>query len=602
MAEFIGHFLFANIIISLFIISVTAVKRLLRPHLSSRIQYNLWFLVLLLLIVPFLPSGLFKEYGLSSWGNPAAADTVTEAVHTADKFAAAVPENSKDWMNDFAVSVRHGLDPSMLGLLSVIWIAGMIFAALFLLRSGIKMNRLKRSALPLQSLKVRRLYEQCLKESGIKRKLPVYSTAFLKSPIMTGIVQPKIYLPIALISDYSSRDLRYMILHELQHYKYKDSFANLIMNTAGIVYWYHPLVWYALKEMRCDRELACDTSVLYILGENECENYGNTLLNFAGKVSLAPFPFVSGLAGSMKQMRRRILNIAGYRTESSAVKIKGIAAYVVIAALLSLSAPILSSSAAEKEYGRFDESGRQVRYTELSSAFGGQNGSFVLYDTKNNSWEIQNRDYADLRVAPNSTYKIYLALLGLEEQVITPEQSFLPWDGEQYPIEAWNSDQDLDSAMKNSVNWYFQNIDQKVGISKAEEYVKNIGYGNEDVSGGTASYWLESSLKISPIEQVELLKKLYENEIGTDSKNINRVKNALRLNSDSRGTLYGKTGTGMVNGQETNGWFIGFIETPDNVCFFAVNLQGKDKANGSSASEIALKILADRGFWNTDSL
>ncbi len=50
--------------------------------------------------------------------------------------------------------------------------------------------------------------------------------------------------------------------------------------------------------MRNDREIACDTSVLEMLNENTYEEYGNTLINFAEKVSLAHFPFAAGL-GSM---------------------------------------------------------------------------------------------------------------------------------------------------------------------------------------------------------------------------------------------------------------------------------------------------------------
>ena len=100
---------------------------------------------------------------------------------------------------------------------------------------------------------------------GIHRDIPVYSTAFLKSPIIVGLLKPCIYLPIHLISDYNESDMRYMLLHELQHYKHHDAIGSFLMNLAGVVYWFNPLVWYALKEMRNDREVACDTSVLKCL-------------------------------------------------------------------------------------------------------------------------------------------------------------------------------------------------------------------------------------------------------------------------------------------------------------------------------------------------
>ena len=99
----------------------------------------------------------------------------------------------------------------------------------------------------------------------ITRNIPIYSTAFLKTPIITGIFKTRIYMPIHLISDHQKTDVRYILLHELQHYKHKDSLANYLMFLTAILYWFNPIVWYALKEMRNDREIACDTSVLKCL-------------------------------------------------------------------------------------------------------------------------------------------------------------------------------------------------------------------------------------------------------------------------------------------------------------------------------------------------
>ena len=68
---------------------------------------------------------------------------------------------------------------------------------------------------------------------------------------------------------------------------------------------------------------------------------------------------------------------------------------------------------------------------------------FPLYDLGNDAWSIHDIEHATLRVAPDSTNKIYDALFGLEEGVITPQDSFIAWNGESYPFEAWNADQTL---------------------------------------------------------------------------------------------------------------------------------------------------------------
>lgn len=175
--------------------------------------------------------------------------------------------------------------------------------------------------------------------------------------------------------------------------------------------------------------------------------------------------------------------------------------------------------------------------------------------------------------------------------------SIIAWNGENYPFEAWNADQTLQSAMASSVNWYFQSVDEQLGASDVYSYIQEIGYGNENMSGDFSSYWMESSLEISPIEQVELLTKLQNNSFGFAPENINAVKDAIRLSSSDTGTLYGKTGTGRVNGQDVNGWFIGYIETADNTYFFATNISADSDATGGNATEITMSILSDMNIW-----
>lgn len=68
--------------------------------------------------------------------------------------------------------------------------------------------------------------------------------------------------------------------------------------------------------------------------------------------------------------------------------------------------------------------------------------------------------------------------------------------------------------MENSVNWYFQSIDSRLGAGRVQDYLHKISYGNQDSSAGLSSYWLEASLKISPMEQTALLIKLYRNDFG----------------------------------------------------------------------------------------
>jgi len=627
MADFGIRFFLCNIFICAIIGLFLIAKHLLRRCLTSRMQFHLWFLLLGLLAVPFIPvrPARFSQVFLmlDKWKNAASPGMEAAAETAANVNTSAITEQ----INDFALSVSDGI-PSVIGhILFGIWLIGLLAMLLFVIKSNARLNALKKSALPLQSREVRMIYSGCLSEMKIKKEIPIYSTAFLKSPIMTGLCRPRIYLPIHLISDFlmsvethtaipekenyvhverhksipgayfTAADMRFMLLHELQHYKHKDALASYLMNLFGVLYWFNPFVWYALKEMRNDREVACDTSVLRLLGENDYEAYGNTLINFAEKISLSPFPFAAGISGSMKQMQKRIINISSYEKPSAREKIKGFIVFGIIALMLWSLTPMLSTYAAEQSYDTWDISPEKLELLDLSAAFNGYEGSFVLYDRKTGTWSVYDMEHAAFRTAPNSTYKIYDALFGLEEGLITAQDSFMTWDGVHYPFEAWNADQDLHSAMASSVNWYFQEIDKRLGVSTIRSYIQKIGYGNENISSDLSSYWMQSRLKISPVEQVELLTRLYNNDFGFTAENINAVKDSILLFSSENQSFYGKTGTGQVNGNDINGWFIGFIEDADNTYFFAANIQSAENASGSKASEISLSVLSDMGIW-----
>ena len=602
MADFGIRFFLCNIFICIIIGFLMIVKRVFKNYLTSRMQFNLWFLLLGILAVPFVPfrpasfTQVLALFGI--WKNAVSSNkgTITESVLNPNTSGAV------NQMNDFALSVSRET-PSIIGLiLCGIWLAGILAMILLVIKSISRLNAMKKSALPLQNKAVRILYHNCLKEMKIKRKIPVYSTAFLKSPVIVGLFNPRIYLPIHLISDFNATDMRYMLLHELQHYRHKDALAGFFMNFFGVLYWCNPCVWYALKEMRSEREVACDTSVLHLLDESDYEDYGNTLINFAEKVSLTPFPFAAGISGSMKQMQQRIANISSYKKPSVFRKLTGFTAFATISVILSGLAPMLSTYAAEQSRYQWDIPSDKVSTIDLSVWFSGYEGSFVLYDLNGDTWKVYDMEQATLRTAPNSTYKIYDALFGLEEGVIAPDDSFMAWDGTNHPFEAWNGNQDLLSAMQSSVNWYFEEIDKQIGSSAIQDYIQKIGYGNEIVNANLSTYWMQDALKISPVEQVELLTALHNNQFDFAPENINAVKNSICLfsseNFSSEGkNFYGKTGTGRVDGQDVNGWFVGLLETTGNTYFFATNIQAEENATGSKASEISLSILSHMGIW-----
>ena len=540
-------------------------------------QYNLSIIFLAVLIVPFLP--INSAPSSISWRHLLTASSSTNGdIQTT--FLSGNGYNL-DKINDFAVSVSTQIPTFIHTLLVFFWSIGIFIMFFLLYRSVKQVKALHSSALPLQNEELNALYIECLNEVNSKHTIPIYSTAFLKSPVLAGFLHPRIYLPIHLISDFnagtiSATDIRYMLLHELQHYKHKDILIGYLINTVNVFYWFNPLIWYFLKRIRQERELACDSAVLQLLKETEYKSYGNTLINFAETIALSPFPLTMGISGNIKQLKGRILNIASFHQPTFKQKIRGYLICIFVSTIIIGCIPILSAYASDQTGYHFDTTEKNITQLNLSSNFGDYTGSFVLYDQSADKWNIYNMEHAS---------------------IITPEHSTFTWNGEPYPFNSWEADQDLTSAIHNSVNWYFQAIDSQAGFEAVRTFLQTINYGNQNTGTNLNLYWTDFSLKISPIEQVELLQDFYQNNFHFDSKNIQAVKKALLLSTTSSGSLYGKTGTGRVNGKDVNGWFIGYIETSNNTYYFATNIQSSSGATGSQATEITKSVLSNLGIW-----
>lgn len=149
------------------------------------------------------------------------------------------------------------------------------------------------------------------------------------------------------------------------------------------------------------------------------------------------------------------------------------------------------------------------------------------------------------------------------------------------------------SAFPNSVNWYYQEVASRVGKDKMQNYLNLIKYGNTNISGGITKFWLQSTLRISPIEQILLLKNIYTYQMPFSHKNIDVIKKLMILSQDSGIVLSGKSGSVDKNGKGINGLFVGYIERDSNVYFFSISIEG-DGANGSIAQNIAINILKNR--------
>ena len=226
----------------------------------------------------------------------------------------------------------------------------------------------------------------------------------------------------------------------------------------------------------------------------------------------------------------------------------------------------------------------------------GYEGSFVLYNLKEKSFAFHNQKRAQEGFLPASTFKVLNSLIGLETGVIKDANHEFKWDGKTRKYPAWNKDHTLQSAIKYSVVWYYQKLARQVGATRMKEYLAKTGYGNGDISAGLDRFWLKGGFRVTSMEQIKLLRALYANKLPFSRRNQEIVKTIMLLEKTPEYTIRAKTGLTMTGPAESVGWYIGYVETKDNVYFFATNLQGgvADKKFADARKDITRQILRMR--------
>lgn len=227
-------------------------------------------------------------------------------------------------------------------------------------------------------------------------------------------------------------------------------------------------------------------------------------------------------------------------------------------------------------------------------------GTFALYDQKKNKYILYNPEQFRKEFTPASTFKICNSLIGLETGVIKDENTVIKWDGIQRNNPNWNSDQDLKTAFKNSTVWYYQELAKRVGGKQMKHWLDTADYGNADTSGGIDKFWLSGGLRISPEQQIDFLKRLQNNELPFSQRSVDIVKKIMIARDTLGYIIRAKSGWGFQDNKDT-GWYTGYLETNDNVYYFANFIQTGNPENkefANARTDIVYSVLSELKLIN----
>ena len=202
-------------------------------------------------------------------------------------------------------------------------------------------------------------------------------------------------------------------------------------------------------------------------------------------------------------------------------------------------------------------------------------GSILIYDLNKDIYYSNDFEWSNKGNLPASTFKIANSIIGLETGVIENDSVIFKWDGEKKWLKNWEQDLILRDAFQFSCVHCYQEVARKVGSKRMNDYVSKLNYGNLEIdSTNIDKFWLEGESRISQMQQIDFLKRLYNFELPISKRTESIMRNIMLIEETDQYKLSGKSGLSNNNG-EYNGWFVGFVEFKNNTYLFATNLEPK---------------------------
>ncbi|HHO5395075.1 TPA: beta-lactam sensor/signal transducer BlaR1 [Staphylococcus aureus] len=561
-------------------------RYILKRYFNYMLNYKVWYLTLLAGLIPFIPIkfSLFKFNNLNNQ-----EPTVESNSHNLNPNI-----NTTKPVHEFTTDIHKFNWDSIDNICTVIWIVLVIILSFKFLNSLLYLKYLKKQSLYLNE-KEKNKINKILFNYQYKRNIVIRKAESIHSPTTFWYGKYIILIPSLYFKSINDKKLKYIILHEYAHAKNRDTLHLIIFNIFSIAMSYNPLIQIVKRKMIHDNEVEADRFVLNNINKNEFKSYAEAIMDSVLKTPFFNKNILShSFNGKKSLLKRRLINIKEANLKKQSKLILIFICIFTFFIMIIQSQFLMGQSLTDYNYKKPLQSDYQI--LDESKNFGSNSGSFVMYSMKKDKYYIYNEKESRKRYSPDSTYKIYLALFGLDRHIISDKNSRMSWNHNHYPFDSWNKDQDLNTAIQNSVNWYFERISNQISKNYTSDQLKQLNYGNKNL-GSYKAYWLEDSLKISNLEQVIVLKNMMEQNNHFSKNEKKQLSSSLLIRKNENYELYGKTGTGIVNGKYNNGWFVGYVITNHDKYYFSTHLSD-EKASGENAKLINEKILKEMGVLN----
>lgn len=369
-------FLVFKLIIELSIISLVPItvviitNKILKNRMAYKFQYILYLLIVIRLAVPMLPKTSLSIFNTLEIDKK--KDVVIDVIannNIQDKFyneRLDFSQLNKDMsiyttnLQLFDFNITH---------LFIFWLLIVIILAMYNLIAFIRFRNKINLSKPLKNKEVDFILMDIKTTLNINKNFRIVEMDSINSPAIFVSKKTTILLPTGLLQKLKCEDLKNILFHELCHYKRKDAIPIYLSKIISIIYWFNPLVLYALKECKKTLELSCDEMVLSYIGQDKKLSYGYTIISLINHTQNTTPSIAIAMIGGKKQVTHRIKFIRDFKKKRLPSKVLSLVVIFLLATILFTESTVVASQYINNEISwnyEIDNEGRLKKVDNIN--------------------------------------------------------------------------------------------------------------------------------------------------------------------------------------------------------------------------------------------
>ena len=348
MSEFIKILLSLSVSGALLLLLILGLKPLYKNKFSKRWQYYIWIVVALRFLLPFTPDttivgSLFEKFDTAAITNEIpTSPNVPVPAGTGNNKAEPIQTNREIT----TAAMREPFNKYVC--LFFIWsaLALVLFVRKVTVYQGF-IQYIKAGNKEVSDIKILNLLSDCEEKLNIKTRVELSCNPLIASPMLIGFFRPRIILPVGELED---KELSYIFVHELTHYKQRDMFYKWLIQIVVCVHWFNPFVYLLEKEVNKSCELSCDEKVISVLDDRAKREYGDTLISFLKSNNLYKSSLASvTLTEGAEQLKERLGAIMNFKSKTKTIRVlTGILTLFILSGAVFIGGYSVSAAADSK--------------------------------------------------------------------------------------------------------------------------------------------------------------------------------------------------------------------------------------------------------------